>query len=197
MVSKTKVLVSQSAFFAIPLAFSVLAVQAYYKPVSASTLDPDCELELRQPLGGANVPPVIDFDLTQSAFSSPDLLSGASSAWLARSVSKIEGMENLEHGWDGYQADPPSTTTIDQARTILQTLYRMNLEPNRVAASAEGGITLAFYNSERYGDIELLNSGEVLAITSSGNGNPEVWEVSGDKQIKEALGKIRDYIRCR
>lgn len=173
--------VRQIVPFAILCVLSIPPAQAGCALVNASVVNTDWESQLSA-------------DSAQSIFPMAGSLSGADSGWFAQSKSKVDDMRTLEHGWDGYQADPPSTATIEKARMFLQALYRMNLKPNRIAASAEGGITLAFYSLNKYSDVEILNSGEVLAVTSSSDGNPKVWEVESDEQIKATLGKIRDYI---
>lgn len=197
-VPRTKPLDSQSAFLSGALVFSILVgpVSSGYSPVRANTLTSNRESDANE-LSYITNPLLTTVDSSPLAFPITSLKAGTTSAWFAAGLSKIDGMQNLRRGWDGYQAEPPNASTIEQARFVLQMLYRMNFEPNRIAASAEGGIAIAFYTADRYGDVEMLNSGEVLAITSIGDGNPNAWKVEGNSQVKEALGKIRDYIRLR
>jgi hypothetical protein len=97
--------------------------------------------------------------------------------------------------WDG--AEPPNTFAVMWAKLALDELAWMEFLPARIVASADGGIGLCFTDGQRrYADIEFLNSREILAVTSDGNGQPNVWAVSGTLDgLIRALGTIRDFIR--
>jgi hypothetical protein len=62
-----------------------------------------------------------------------------------------------------------------------------------VTASAQGGVGICFYHGKKYGDIECLNTGEILATTSDGSGRPQVWEVRLSES-KGALERIGQFI---
>jgi hypothetical protein len=78
------------------------------------------------------------------------------------------------------------------AETILLSAAKV-IVPNRVAPSAQGGVGICFYNGERYGDIECLNTGEILATISDGSGRPLVWDVK-PSETGRALERIVEYV---
>jgi hypothetical protein len=107
----------------------------------------------------------------------------------------VENLRTLPNGWDGDAAEAPNDTAIAHAHRVLDILKRLNFHPDRIAPSAEGGVTISFFVERRYGDIELFNTGEILAVTSDGSGNPHVWEVPDEEAaIRNALEQIRTMI---
>jgi len=118
-------------------------------------------------------------------------------AWFAEAQDGLDSLRDTPEGWDGYEAEPPNDDAIANTRRVLDILQRLGFRPDRIAPSAEGGIMLSFYVGKRYGDIELFNTGESLAVTSDGGGSPHVWEVAEDEDaITDALETIRDHIRA-
>ncbi len=81
------------------------------------------------------------------------------------------------------------------AAGILFELAYADENPTRVIASAEGGIAICFSNGERYADIECLNSGEVLGVTSNRRDLPDVWRVDADPhQYAATIGRISNFL---
>lgn len=90
------------------------------------------------------------------------------------------------------QTERPHDIAIEWARYILQTFEDDNLPPTRVVASAEGGIAICFIKGNKYADIECLNNGEILGVTSNRRDRPTVWEVLADaSEIARATARIR------
>jgi Ser/Thr protein kinase RdoA (MazF antagonist) len=86
----------------------------------------------------------------------------------------------LEPGWDSYEAAPPSETAILHARRLLEHLQEQEgLPPAQIAASAEGGVVVAFSRGPKYADIECFNDGEILAMISLPPEEPTVWSLEG------------------
>lgn len=80
---------------------------------------------------------------------------------------------------------------------MLSTLADINLEPSNIDTSAEGGICISFRRGDRYGDVEFLNSGEVLAVTSLGGCDTRVWETdAGQQDLRRTVNLIRGFIGC-
>jgi hypothetical protein len=104
----------------------------------------------------------------------------------------ITGMRNLPQGWDGDSAEPPNEIALNGALRVLAVLQKMDFRPNRVAPSAEGGVTFSFFIGNLYGDIEIFNTGAMLVATSDSTGQPQIWEVADDETaITDALARIR------
>lgn len=119
-------------------------------------------------------------------------------AWYQEGLEKIDGMRSLTSNWDTYGAEPPTEASLAKAKTVMETLYQMNFRPSRIAASAEGGVAISFFDQKRYSDIEILNTEDVLAATSMGDGNPRVWEVSAeDRGFVKTMEAIREFIRAK
>lgn len=104
----------------------------------------------------------------------------------------VDAMTRMQPDWNGYGSEPPNEFSRDLAKQILLSATSV-LVPNRVAASAQGGVGICFYQGNKYGDIECLNSGEILATISDGIHRPEVWEVK-PSDSRGALERIGKYI---
>ena len=70
-----------------------------------------------------------------------------------------------------------------------------DFKPSSIDPSVEGGVCLSFQKDGRYGDIECFNSGEILAVTSTGGDDTTVWEIEGaGQQLQDGLSKIRTFV---
>jgi len=115
------------------------------------------------------------------------------SSWMEEATNTLDALRKLAPNWDSYGAEPPGQDALHRAHEVLEALDAMRFRPDRVAASAEGGVAIAFVREQRYADVECYNSGEILAVTSDGRGRPEVWEVAPN-EIGRTLDRIRDHI---
>jgi hypothetical protein len=110
--------------------------------------------------------------------------------------NRLEKMRSLRDDWNSYGAEAPNPRAIFYAQEILSSLMHRNLLPDRVNPSAENGITFSFRRGERYADIECFNSGEILAVTTDGNDEPEVWNVSlAKEEVHHTLERIRAALK--
>jgi len=118
--------------------------------------------------------------------------------WFIKYVSILEQLRKLPENWDSYGAEPPNLTALYWSKTVLELLLEINFPPNKITASVENGVGISFIQGEKYADIECFNTGEILAVTSDKQGNPNVWQVD-DKldSIKSALKKIKIYVFIR
>jgi hypothetical protein len=73
---------------------------------------------------------------------------------------------------------PPDHPAIETALMALRQLMQDTVQPTQVVASAEGGVAICFVQGERYADIECLNDGTVLGVTSNRRDRPLVWEIN-------------------
>lgn len=87
----------------------------------------------------------------------------------------------------------PSEDSLKLAEQIAGVSVRLGIGPTRIVPSAEGGVGICYYKGQRYGDIECLNTGEILACTSDGTGNPKVWEVDG-QDYAPAIREIQAWL---
>lgn len=129
------------------------------------------------------------------AFERPAVLTDAA-PWLQDALQSLSRLAALPPNWDSYGADPPNATAIALARIVLSAMSDIELKPSHLDASAESGVCLSFVQGSRYADIECFNSGEVLAVTSAGDGHPTVWEVPvTDVEIASAVAVIQTYLQ--
>jgi hypothetical protein len=111
-------------------------------------------------------------------------------------LQSLPRLAQLPRNWDSYGADPPNETAIGLARDVLKAMSDADLKPSHVDPSAENGVCISFVQDTRYADIECFNSGEILAVTSSGDGQPTVWQVPRSPlDIKSAVGTIQAFFR--
>lgn len=115
--------------------------------------------------------------------------------WLPEALQVLSKLAALPQNWNSYGAAPPNATAISLARKVLNTISDLKLKPSHLDASAENGVCVSFVQDRRYADIECFNSGEVLAVTSAGDGHPTVWEVPATTPgITSALAAIQNYL---
>ena len=115
--------------------------------------------------------------------------------WLIEAFKKLSRFATLEDDWDSYGAQAPNQGALDKARDVLRLLSEADFEPTSVDPSAEGGVCLSFHQDDRYGDIECFNSGEVLAVTSTGGDETDVWNTKGREQdLRKTLSRIRTFV---
>lgn len=118
-------------------------------------------------------------------------------AWTAQAQEALDRLSTFPDGWDGDGTEAPNPTALAHARRALAVCVSLSLRPDRIAPAAEGGVMLSFYVGKRYGDLELFNTGEILAVTSPGpdGTGPQVWEVTDDETaIRSALETLRVHV---
>ncbi|MFB2969201.1 hypothetical protein ACE1CD_09540 [Aerosakkonema sp. BLCC-F183] len=117
-------------------------------------------------------------------------------AWFFKSIGKLQELENLPANWDSYGANPPNSIALFWGRESLTVLFEMNFPPTQITPSVEEGVGICFIRGKKYADLECFNTGEILAVISDGQGNPNVWEVNPNREeIKISLERIRVYLQ--
>lgn len=106
---------------------------------------------------------------------------------------QIKGLGNLSENWNSYGAEAPSKEALGIALQILEDLFSLNLLPNNVLPSAEGGIGLVFLSGNKQADIEVFNDGDVLAGIYHLEKDTEIIEVNKDA-VDEASQKIYEFL---
>jgi hypothetical protein len=105
----------------------------------------------------------------------------------------VDAMRFTPADWNGYGSEAPNQFAREIAQQFLLSAHTLRVVPDRVAPSAQGGVGICFYNGNKYGDIECLNSGEILATLTDGVGRPRVWEVK-PSDARGALEEIVQFI---
>lgn len=110
---------------------------------------------------------------------------------------QLEKLRDLPKDWDTYKADPPNDFALALAHQILSILIESSFPPIKIMASAEGGVGFVFTQKDKYGDIECLNSQEIVAVIYDRKTEPDAWTVALDSQsIKLAIDKIRSFLNA-
>lgn len=119
------------------------------------------------------------------------------SGWLVGSLHRLHDLAALPDNWNSYGAIAPNPKALAQAQNVLQQLSDLDFEPSRIDPSAENGVCLSFRAGNRYADIECFNSGDVLAVTSDGSGQPQIWEIIAASRdgLRMGIARIRAIIR--
>ncbi len=109
---------------------------------------------------------------------------------------QLSATATLTDGWDGYTAEPPAAGAIEAAERVLGTLRSLNAKPAAILPSSDGGIGICFNNGNRYGQLELLNDGEIHALLYGGEGGPQAWQVDMTlpTAIQETWKRIGAYL---
>ena len=116
-------------------------------------------------------------------------------AEFANHFDKLEAIEKDRSLWP-EGADAPSDLAITWALAVLQQLKADNLPPTRVVASAEGGVAICFVSGNKYVDIECLNNGAILGVTSNRRDRPTAWEIEPSvSNLTRASLRIRDFLK--
>ena len=108
--------------------------------------------------------------------------------------AKLKALAGDRSLWpDG--AEPPSERAVTWAQLVVQHLQSEEFWPTRLVASAEGGVGVCFVAGNKYADIECLNSGAILGVTSNKSDRPTVWQIEPDSRgIARAVSRIRKFI---
>lgn len=118
------------------------------------------------------------------------------SDWFDAALGRLARLAELEDNWDSYGAPTPHPIAVESAKLILEVLADLQLRPAGIDPSAEGGVCISFVSPERYGDIECLNSGEILAATSTNGEQTKVWTVGQAGVVTvEKIGAAASVIR--
>jgi hypothetical protein len=91
--------------------------------------------------------------------------------------------------------DSPTESAAYWAAIAWKELEKAGLSPDRIMTSAEGGIAICFIKGDKYADIECLNTGENLGVTSNRKDRPTVWEIEpSEADISQAALRIRKFL---
>lgn len=108
---------------------------------------------------------------------------------------RLSALANLDDNWNSYGAPAPNQVARASARAILDSAREKALRPTAIVPSVEGGVVISFETGQRHADIESLNDGCVLAMTSEPPRDPHVWPVRNDsKDTEAALEEIQAFM---
>ena len=117
-------------------------------------------------------------------------------SWYSKNMAQLRDLETLSKKWKDDEILPPNQVAFYCATEALEVLRKIDFPCDRIAASVDEGICIAFLskkNKDKYADIEFFNNGEILAVTTDRVSNPRIWEVSIGS-IHKALKEIHEFI---
>ncbi len=79
---------------------------------------------------------------------------------------KLEALLILQEGWNGYTAPPPNRGAVATASVALAALHGTLSAPDRLAASAVGGVGITYHRGPRKAYVECYNSGQIVLLLS-------------------------------
>jgi len=95
-------------------------------------------------------------------------------------------------------AEGPSPVAIELANSVLSVLKSKGVPPTKVVASGEGGVGICFVSGEKYADIECLNTGEILGVTTNRRDRPNVWSIDeNSSDVEKAALRISQFLDTR
>ncbi len=107
----------------------------------------------------------------------------------------LKRFAKLQSGWDGYDADAPNEVAIFWCEELIKILVKDKFIPKGLTPSVEGGVGVYFEEGDKYADIECLNNGAILAVTSIGDNEPQVWDVEHTPfSMKETVKTISKFL---
>ena len=108
---------------------------------------------------------------------------------------RLAEIRHLPADWNGDEILLPNDMAMMNAQKLLNTLMDVSVLPAAIVPSAEGGVGFVFRRGALYADIECLNDGSVLAVTSDRQGQPTAWEVRPDYLgFQHAIGRISSHL---
>ena len=110
--------------------------------------------------------------------------------------AQLDQLLGVKEGWDSYNAPAPDPDTIAEAREILDRLRAEVVRPQRISASAEGGVAVSFRApGNRRAQIEILNNGERFAHLYDLNGSSYTLEWPDDYKNEPFEALIEPILR--
>lgn len=110
-------------------------------------------------------------------------------------AAQLDAIGSTPELWpEGSEA--PSASSIALAQSILLHLAKSDLMPDRVTASADGGAAICFVRGDLYCDLECLNTGTILGVTTDRQSRPAVWDVEPSARgIEQGVSRIRRFLQ--
>lgn len=131
--------------------------------------------------------PTLSDDVTQTT---DEPTAGGS---LVAALRDLDRLRVLGDDYNGYGTAQPNGVAVFHAARITIDLHLAGLVPERVAPSAEGGVALVLFSSnrQRYAAIECFNAGDCgLLLHDLSTGAHEVFEVGGESAAEGTAGMM-------
>ncbi len=109
--------------------------------------------------------------------------------------SVLARLRCIEDDWDGNGAPVPNETAITNAERVVESILEFERDPDRVVQTVEGGVEVYLKRGNRYGSIECLNNGAIVAGASDRRGLVQTWpSVSDDREIGPLIRELLEFV---
>ena len=123
--------------------------------------------------------------------------SASKTPWIARALDVIEGMKELNAGWDSYSAEPPSMLALHYATEFLYALFSSDIEPARIAPSVVGGVGITVKNAARKVYVEFYNDGMTHALYAKKGQEPFSYPVRTENNgFRSLTAEIQQHLHA-
>jgi hypothetical protein len=112
-------------------------------------------------------------------------------------LEAISELSLLPENWNGYGSPRPSLAAIRKAKIIVERFRATAFQPEKVTASADGGVGFIFVGREkRRAVIESFGTEEdyVLFYDTDGNSHTSLWPKEEAAQCN-LLNELQTYLR--
>jgi len=94
-------------------------------------------------------------------------------------INSLWNLLKIEPNWNSYGTPPPNIESVARATRILDVLANSGLSPEKVSASAEGGVAIIFTGVNRNrAIIESLNNNEFFLLLYDLEGRSKTIELA-------------------
>lgn len=115
---------------------------------------------------------------------------------IAPFFGRLSRLGELQSNWNGYGAPPPNQRALSHTREALHLLHDENFPPSSLGPSADGGVTLSFFQGKKMAVFEFFNTGEIMYAFSSGPQQTVVEELESERdQLGSAIEALRWRLR--
>ncbi len=111
-------------------------------------------------------------------------------------IERASKLGKLKKGWNSYSAHPPTPAAIGNAKALLTLASDAGIIPERIEASAMGGVGVTFTAGSREVAVEFYNAGNAHALFSDNETEaldtaPVTFGVEGYNRL---LQQVRRYL---
>ncbi len=113
----------------------------------------------------------------------------------AKLVAKLDILERNEN-LTPAGCPAPDYRAVGLARIVLTRFHQIEAPPDKIVATADGGVAICFMDGDKYSDIECSNEGGLLGVTTNRRDRPTVWEIDQNPSgVDNACARIKNFIR--
>lgn len=118
-----------------------------------------------------------------------ELMDMEEPAWVELSRMRLENIQALELGWDGYRAGPIRRDVISYASAVLNRVMKARTPVPHIAPMAHSGVMIEWHTKGIDLEIEIERPGELWVSFENASANKECEDT-----LTSNLSKLQDWI---